>query len=237
MIDTHCHIDMFPNPLKEAKEREKEKFLSITMTNLPSHYELGYLHLQKFRYIRMALGLHPLRAKEHKNEYSLFKELLNNTSYIGEVGLDYSREGYETKTIQNESLRYVFQNIQNKKKIVSLHSRNSEKDVFALLLEYNIHNAIFHWYSGSQSTLRKIIEEGYYFSINTAMVKSEKGKKIIAAIPPNLILTETDAPYIDNMNVKDIYKYLSSIWNFPENQVENIIYNNFMRIIDTIKSD
>ena len=42
--------------------------------------------------IRTALGMHPQLAHERKHELPLFQRLIEKTDYVGEVGLDGSRE-------------------------------------------------------------------------------------------------------------------------------------------------
>ncbi len=233
MIDVHCHFDMVQNPEEYIAKNEQQKIITIGMTNLPSHFSIGFSHVRQYKYIRLALGLHPLLANEHSKEYSRFKEFVNKTSYIGEVGLDFSREGISTKDVQIKSFEYVLNSIKGQNKIVSLHSRRAEKDTLQMLLANKIENAIFHWYSGSISVLESIAKSGYYFSINSAMTLSENGRKIISKIPKDLILTETDSPYIENSNIKIVHTYLSNVWNVSEVEVDQKIASNFKKIVST----
>jgi Mg-dependent DNase len=236
MIDVHCHFDMAKNPEKYISDNERKQIITIGMTNLPSHFQMGINHVKRYRYIRLALGLHPLRAKEHAKEYSKFKQYINETSYIGEVGLDFSREGFSTKEIQIKSFEFVLDCIKSKNKILSIHSRRAEKEIIEMLTEKRIKNAIFHWYSGTLTVLRNILDAEYYFSINSAMIQSDNGKKIIAEIPKGRILTETDHPFIENSSVSCIYPYLSDLWGVSVSQVEEIIDSNFNRILQKLKS-
>ena len=126
---------------------------------------------RRYKHIRLALGLHPLRAKEHAKEYSKFRQYIDETSYIGEVGLDFSREGFSTKDVQIKSFKFVLDCIRTKNKILSLHSRRAEKETLEMLIEKGIENAIFHWYSGSLNVLRNIANSGFFFSINSAMIQ------------------------------------------------------------------
>ena len=148
IIDTHCHFDMMPNPEGYISAKEKAGDIVIGMTNLPSHFKMGQSHLIGYKHIRLALGLHPLLAAEDRKELTLFKRLVDQTSYIGEIGLDYSTEGIATKNEQISVLREVLATIKGKKKIVSVHSRNAEKELLDMLCEFEIKNVIFHWYSG-----------------------------------------------------------------------------------------
>lgn len=241
-IDTHCHIDMFKDPKKAVRTCEINKIITIGMTNLPSHFEMGLPHIQNSKYVRLALGLHPLIANKYENEHNIFKQNIDKTSYIGEVGLDFSKEGISTKESQIQSFEYVLNEIKGKNKIVSLHSRRAEKDVLALLKKYEIKTAIFHWYSGSLTTLDEIIDCGYYFSVNPAMITSKSGQIIISNIPSNLLMTETDAPYTTIFNrhtksddVKYVIKYIAQIYKKTEIEIEKMIYNNFQTMINTIR--
>jgi len=235
MIDVHCHFDMAKNPDIYISDNEKRQVITIGMTNLPSHFQMGVNHLKRHKYIRLALGLHPLRAKEHEKEYSKFRKYVNETSYIGEVGLDFSREGCSTKEIQTKSFEFVLDCIKGKQKIISLHSRRAEKEVLDMLIDKDISNAIFHWYSGSVSTLHKIISLGFYFSINSAMIQSDNGKKNIAEIPKELVLTETDFPFIENSNINSVYQHLAQLWGESVSETEQIIDSNFRQILQNIK--
>ena len=235
MIDVHCHFDMAKNPEKYISDNEKRQIITIGMTNLPSHFQMGVNHVRRYKHIRLALGLHPLRAKEHAKEYSKFRQYIDETSYIGEVGLDFSREGFSTKDVQIKSFKFVLDCIRTKNKILSLHSRRAEKERLEMLIEKGIENAIFHWYSGSLNVLRNIANSGFFFSINSAMIQSDNGRKIIAEIPKELILTETDFPYIENDDITSIYVWLSKLWNTTTKDVELTIDANFQRLIRRIK--
>jgi TatD DNase family protein len=235
MIDTHCHFDYADNPISYIADNERNKILTIGMTNLPSHFNIGIKYVRNYHYIRLSLGLHPLLASEHEAEYEKFVEYIDKTSYIGEIGLDFSKEGFATKDIQIKSLNFILECLLNKKKILSIHSRNAEEYVLNMLMDKNIDNAIFHWYSGSIKTLKKAIERGYLFSINSSMINSEKGKRIIGSIPEGQMLTESDFPFINKTNIKICLKYLSDIWGKSNADVDSIIYTNFMRLVKNIR--
>ncbi|MCG6188661.1 TatD family hydrolase [Maribellus maritimus] len=226
---------MAKKPEIYISDNEKKRVITIGMTNLPSHFQMGINHVKRYKYIRLALGLHPLRAKEHEKEYLKFRQYVNETSYIGEVGLDFSREGFSTKEIQVKSFEFVLDCIKTKNKILSLHSRRAEKETLEMLIEKGIENAIFHWYSGTLSTLKSIVNSGFFFSINSAMIQSDNGKKIISEIPKELVLTETDFPFIENCDIANVHNYLSELWGISNIEVDNLINSNFKRLIRKIK--
>lgn len=49
IIDTHCHFDMIPNPEQYIQSAENKGNIIIGMTNLPSHFEMGYTHVRRFQ--------------------------------------------------------------------------------------------------------------------------------------------------------------------------------------------
>lgn len=226
IIDTHCHFDMMPNPELYIQNAEYKGNIIIGMTNLPSHFQMGYNHVRKFRHIRLALGFHPQLALESSNELVLFGKQVNKTSYIGEIGLDFSKDFIDSKEKQIYAFRYVLNHIKDKNKIVSVHSRKAEIEVFEILQEYEIKNVIFHWYNGPLGLIDNIINAGYYFSINESMTTSIYGRKIINKIPQNRILTETDAPFNKHSNI------INAISNIG--LTENIVYSNFLNLMKAI---
>lgn len=242
IIDTHCHIDLYKNPEKILSECESKGISVISMTNLPSHFERGFPFFQQTRKCRIALGLHPLYAQNHESEFNLFLKNIDKTSYIGEVGLDFSSEGINTKSIQIESFEMILQIVFNKKKILSIHSRKAEKEVLELLKRYRVKNAIFHWYSGSVKLIDSILESGYFFSINPKMILSKKGKDIISKIPLDRLLTESDGPFIqvnqkpiNPWDIKEVLSYISETRKVSYFDIERQINVNFLNLIARIK--
>lgn len=229
MIDTHCHFDMMLHPEAYIRERECRGDIVIGMTNAPSHFQMGYQQVKKFKRIRLALGFHPLMAHELQEELPLFQQLIEKTSYVGEIGLDFSREGIVTKEIQIKSLERILSMLSDRNKIISVHSRKAEPMLLSLLKAYNVKNVIFHWYTGDLSLIPDILNAGYFFSINEAMISTAKGKKIIDILPSNRILTETDSPFNRKSNLNKVYSYLSEI-----GFTEHMIYNNFKGLIEKL---
>lgn len=227
MIDTHCHIDMLDNPEKYIAENELKGNITIGMTNLPSHFFRGKSYFKKLKNSRLALGFHPQLAYQHQVELNSFKALSEETSYIGEVGLDFSREFAFSKESQIKTFEFVCDSIKDSKKIVSVHSRQSAKIVLEILKRYSIRNVIFHWYSGPLGLIENILDEGYYFSINEAMTLSESGRKIISKIPINRILTESDAPFNPRSNVENALSYL--------NVSNEVIKDNFTLLVNKLR--
>lgn len=243
ILDTHCHLDLYPNPEQVAEEAERHNTLTIAVTNLPSHFEIGQPHVLRYKKVRLALGLHPLLIEKHTQvEKTKFERFLDQTSFIGEIGLDNSLEGRTTINGQVDNFRFVLSKINDRPRFISLHARGAEEMVLELLRQYGISNAVFHWFTGQLKVLDQIIDAGHYLSINPAMINSKKGQLVIERLPRDRVLTETDGPHtkVDGRlskpsdAIKVLY-YLSKLWGIPNVEVEKQVFNNFEKIIAPIR--
>jgi len=244
MLDSHCHLDRYSDPPAIAREAEQRDTFIVAVTNLPSHFAIGLPHARAFKRVRLALGLHPLAVADHEKELPRFAELLPQTSFVGEVGLDFSREGQSSKEQQIRSFRFVAEHVCRTPKIVSLHSRGAEATVLDILQEYGIRTAIFHWYSGTLGTLRSAVAGGHYFSVNSAMIASAKGEEIIRRIPRDRLLTETDGPHVligkspaCPWDVAGVEGYLASVWRTNVAIARQQVWCNFQKLVAILSPD
>ncbi|UNT56500.1 TatD family hydrolase [Lysinibacillus capsici] len=234
-IDTHVHIDFYPNPYELALEYETSKIYTLFVTNLPELYEKYFGRFSNFKYIRLCLGYHPQVSNEYLLNKDLFEKYIATTRYIGEVGLDFfSGISDREKSIQVEAFRYVSSQRFNKGRIYTIHSKGAEREVLDILLENEVKHAIFHWYTGKISVLKQAVEKGYYFSINPKMLMTKNGLNIIAHIPVKQILFETDGPFarIDRKPIypKDIPNFYSAV-DKEVDGFDKICFSNFRRLL------
>jgi len=242
MIDTHCHVDLYPRPTEVAAGADRAGILTVIVTNLPSAFERALPFVQPLRNIRLALGLHPLVAEQHEAEREKFTALVDKTSYIGEVGLDFSRAGYSTKELQIESFRFVLRALRGKPKFITLHSRRAESTVLDILEEEGRAPVVFHWYSGSLADLKRALDLGHFFSINPAMFDSPNGRKIVASLPQERVLTESDGPFVKvrgraaaPADVAYAEEGLASLWEQERHEVTAKIRQNFLELIRPLR--
>lgn len=195
--DTHFHLDLFERPQEILGQIEKEKVYTVAVTNVPEIFEHTQALVKGSKYVKAALGFHPELANKHRTQIGKFLELLPQSRYIGEVGLDNYNKASSDYMIQ----KGIFEKIISacnaaQKKILTVHSRRAEKDVISIIGPEFSGKVILHWYSGSIKEIDKALSYGFYFSVNYAMTQSENGRKIITHIPVNRILLETDGPFI-----------------------------------------
>lgn len=243
--DTHCHLDLYPDMLQVAEECEQRALKTIAVTNLPSDWQITSKKLIEYRHIRVALGLHPQLVAEHGHELKLFLRLLAKVRYVGEVGLDGSKEAAASLPQQKKILEAIIQTCgEQEGKIITLHSRGAVKDVLDILgrwLPGKRNAVILHWFTGTPKQMLQAVQLGCYFSVNTQMVKSSSGQKLVSQIPQDRILTETDGPFINYgrepakpWHVMNVVTSLAVIWKMDSQHAAEQVSSNFKAILKAV---
>lgn len=242
-VDTHCHIDLYPNYREIIQAVEKKQIYTIAVTNVPSVFRQSNRLTKSSKYIRTAIGFHPELVAQREREINLFLQMLAETKYVGEIGLDYVTKDEENRLTQ----RQVFQKIlvrcaELKHKILTIHSRRAANDVIDMIGDNFPCTVILHWFSGGKKALEKGLSYDFYFSVNSAMFQSANGLDIIRAIPLNRLLTESDGPFVNTaeraanpLDMETVVARLAEIRQTPHEQMADLVFNNFLQILK--KSD
>lgn len=238
LIDTHCHIDQFLSPEDVIRECENSALRVVAVTNLPSHFAVAADRLRGHKFVSAALGMHPLFAAKGIRELASFKRMAPYSNFIGEIGLDYSRQGMASKSIQERVFEEVLSAIHDRPRFITLHSRGAEAAVLEGLRRHGIKAAVFHWFSGSIKDLEAMFAEGHFVSVNPAMLSSASGQRIIAHSPKERILVESDGPFAkvhdqvcSPQSVTLVYQYLATRWNVSNETAVACITANFQSIL------
>lgn len=236
IIDTHCHVDHFPNPEGLVDECERLRLKTIAVTNLPSHFEMALPHLRGKAYVTAALGMHPMCAKEALPERSYFRRFAAQADYIGEVGLDFSRHGKTTSDVQEKVFEFVLDAISDRPRFVTIHSRGAERAVLDALRRHGIQRAVFHWFSGPDSAHAELVSAGHFLSVNPAMLKTAKGRRFLETTPLDQILAESDGPFariegksIGPLQVSVVYEEIARLHKLSRAEAEECLESNFQR--------
>jgi TatD DNase family protein len=187
-----------------------------------------------------ALGLHPLSIAKHKRAIGAFRRLAASADFIGEIGLDFSREGIGSRRDQEETFDAVLTAIAGRHRFTTLHSRGAEKEVLDALSRHKIGGAVFHWFSGSVARADEIASAGHYFSINPAMLRTQKIGLLLPVIPRDRVLAETDGPHVmigeravSPKEVVQVYLFLAQQWRVSFEEVKTQLAANFWKACDS----
>jgi len=177
------------------------------------------------------------------------------TVAIGECGLDYYRCDDESIAKQKDAFIAQIELANEVGKPIMLHvrnnyennTRNAYKDVVALLKEYAKVKGVVHFFEGDLDDAENFVSLGFLISFTGAITypPRKKGRncdyaKIIKNLPLDMILTDTDSPYLapvphrgernEPMYVKEIVKKIAEIKDLPEKEVAEAIITNAKRV-------
>ncbi|AXA84496.1 hydrolase TatD [Lysobacter oculi] len=239
MIDFHCHLDLYANPHQVVSECVERGLYVLSVTTTPSAWEGTSALADAAPRIRTGLGLHPQIAHDRQFELPLFEKLLERVRYVGEIGLDGSPElkpHWHTQLGVFEQILELCQKAGGR--VMSLHSRRAAKAVLDLLAKHpGAGTPIMHWFSGTQKELDRAVEIGCWFSVGPAMLRGEKGRQLVAGIPPERILIESDGPFVQ-IDGRTIWPWdaaqaisgLAEIWKIDEQEVASRLRGNLRMI-------
>lgn len=233
-VDAHCHLDLFPDPAALARQIDDRRVHTIAVTNAPSVFTHTEHIAAGSRYLRAAAGLHPELVATHSGELEQLWPCLERTSYVGEVGLDYSTNDPALRARQ----RAVFEKILARcaalrDKTITVHSRRASSDTIAAIGDHFPGKVILHWFTGTRREVERAARSGLYFSVNPAMVTSQKGRELIDAMPRDRVLTESDGPFVklgpqpaDPTSVPIVIQYLARTWRLDAAEIAHVVLAN-----------
>jgi len=240
-IDCHLHLCLY-------KKHEHEEFFSqLSKHNVlcwanSMDWESYYINKELVKThsnIIQSFGWHPSKVERFHGDWGLFEEQLQRSKLIGEVGLDfYWADDVENYSLQIDIFDFIVRHAKQHNKIINVHTKGAEKEVYEILYKYGHELSIIHWYSGPIEYLHKLVELNCYFSFGVELKSNAWIQSIIKHVPMDRILPETDNPssiqwlngYTGMPNeIIDVYKdieFFAEIKNF-----HSLAKENFKRLI------
>lgn len=238
LMDMHFHLDFYSNHLQVYNLINQMEQHTLCVTNQPEIYESCIELYRPTKYVQFGVGFHPQNVGKVNFGKTSFIRNLPYTKYVGEVGLDFSKEYVFYKDKQMEIFDYICKI--SKDKIMSIHCRMAEEEVYGMLNKNGNRKKILHWYSGNKKWLEMFIELGCYFSINSNMIGSDNGKQIIKQIPLDKLFIESDGPFtkvsgrkytIDKLST--VYKEVAHLIGISEiESLKKQISKNYLSLIE-----
>ena len=201
LADMHCHLDFSSDMAALARLAQAHGVAAFSNTVTPEGYLAASEALAGFPNVRTGVGLHPWWVADGRcgaEQVELACRLIQETRFVGEVGLDFAprREGtFETQLDAFE--RIVDACCAQGGKVISIHAVRSATAVLDALERHNATHGntyILHWFSGSSQELVRARELGCHFSVNPNMLATKRGRAYVRQIPPDRLLLETDLP-------------------------------------------
>ena len=117
---------------------------------------------------------------------------------VGETGLDYYRD-HAAPDVQRWWFREHIKIAKRTGRALMIHDREAHADVLRILEEEGPPpRVVFHCFSGDVAMAKQCAEAGYVMSFagNVTFANAQPLRDAAAAAPPDLLLAETDAPFL-----------------------------------------
>lgn len=162
---------------------------------------------EKYPHIYASVGFHPDESGEFYGAEAEYEQMIRHEKCVavGEIGLDYHWDKWPRDTQKDVFIKQWELALKYDKPIV-IHSRDAAEDTFEIVktMAEKIRSsggqikADMHCYSYSIEQAREYLKYGFYFGVG-GVVTFKNAKKlhaVVAEIPLEHILLETDTPYL-----------------------------------------
>ncbi|QWD78853.1 TatD family hydrolase [Polynucleobacter sp. MWH-Svant-W18] len=259
-IDTHCHLDApeflgsLPSIISAAKNKNVQAIL------LPAVKAADCQHVRSLAAefgvelpgLVYTLGIHPLYTNQaHENDIAILEgqitQSLGDPRFvgIGEIGLDYFVEGLDPHK-QEYFFNAQLDLAQQFQLPVILHVRRSQDAILKGLRRRNIPSGIAHAFNGSFQQAEQFIELGFKLGFGGAATyeRALQIRRLLAELPIESIVTETDAPDIPPAWLREegvafnepaflprIGRELASIRGLSDDEFALAVWRNAMQVL------
>lgn len=169
-----------------------------------------------------AVGFFPDPIQVRMPELDQLLDLIPHVRFIGEIGLDYVTRDEREREQQRTAFDAILEKAASQgDRVLTIHSRRSAADVVERFQGGFPGTPILHWFSGGIRLAERVLDT-CWFSVNTAMVRSEHGRDFIRQLPRDRILLESDGPYIqvegrsaEPRDLEQVLRFFSGDWSMP----------------------
>lgn len=212
-FDAHVHANLMDSPLNVARSSH-DAGLGFFACGVTPHDYLELAPQLTQDNIRVGLGAHPWYTSDGRvtqKDIELLLELMEQTPYIGEIGLDFSSrycvdglQDLQVKAFTKICTRAAELSRNGQPRVLSMHTVRSVDAVLDILEQTGAAQAcipIIHWFSGSSDELQRAIKLGCWFSVGEMSLKTKRGREYAKVYPKDKLLAETDLPSSDQTNI------------------------------------
>ncbi len=242
MINVGTQKDTSARGIEVAHEFENDPVYA-TVGLHPIHTEASYHDAKELGDSEEAKGF---TSRGEAFDFNLYKTLASDPKVvgIGECGLDYYRLSEETKKKQAEVFIGQIEVAQAVGKPLMIHCRNAFDDLIVILKEHRAKlkdsAGVIHFYTGTPDQTKELLDLGFGFTFGGVVTFARDYDASIAIIPPDRILSETDAPYVtpvpyrgkrnEPAYVIEVVRKLASLKGLSPEEMEGQIWANAKRI-------
>ena len=209
VLDSHCHLDLMGGDVHTSLAEAKAVGIGTVVqvgVDLPSS-RWGADLAAEHDDVWAAVALHPNEAGRGAATDEALREIerlaaLPHVKAVGETGLDHYRTGPEGHAAQEASFRAHIAVAKATGTALVIHDRDAHDDVLRVLEDEGAPDrVVFHCFSGDEAMARHCAQRGWFLSFAGPLTfKANDGLRAAAAAAPlELLLVETDAPFLTPM--------------------------------------
>ena len=248
LFDTHAHYDdeRFDGDREAllAGMPEKNVGLIVNPGCDISSSRTAVALAESFDFVYAAVGIHPENCGDFEpGMIDRLRQMSKNPRVvaIGEIGLDYYWAENPPRELQQEVLRRQLRLAEELDLPVIIHDRDAHGDTLEIVREFPRVRGVFHCFAGSAEMARELIKMGWMLSFNGAVTfkNAKKAPEVIAAVPLEKLMIETDAPYLtpvphrgernDSSYVRLVAEKIAQIKGLTPEEVEKATWENGRR--------
>ena len=215
-VDSHAHLELIHNSEPDSP-LIKQTLDEAAAVGIDRVVQVGYSAEQSIWSVKCAesfvgrvlaaVALHPNEAPVVDNlekDLKVIEELASHPRVraIGETGLDFFRTAEDLQEKQKYSFRRHIKIAKDHNKALVIHDRDAHRAVLDLLIEEGApSNTIFHCYSGDAAMAKECISNKYILSFagTVTFKNAPELREAVALVPIELLLVETDSPFLAPM--------------------------------------
>lgn len=265
MFDTHCHLNFkrFKDNIEDVITRAKA--VGVTHILVPGTdadtSQKAVEIASRYEGVYAAVGIHPHHAKnlDIKDGIEKIKALCENSKVvaIGEVGIDkfhYSNTKYQSYIVDKQFIdaqkRLLIQHIKlalDCDKSLILHNREAKSDLLPLLEKYwdmrLEGRAVFHCCEPDLELLKFAQKHAIFIGVDGDVTYSQQKAEFIKKVPLEMLVVETDSPYLlpeplrrkkeypnEPKNIPLVIECVAQLKRVPVNNLKDILIQNTKRL-------
>lgn len=249
LFDSHAHLDdeKFDvdreRVIQEIREAGVTKLISAgySLEGSKKARELA----EKYDFIYATAGISPNDIPQTESELWIMLEQIKEIAKqskkvraIGEIGLDYYWN-QDNKELQKLAFKKQIELANELSLPIVIHTREAVMDTIEILKQNEVAlKGIFHCCPLNRELVKEALKLKFYISFAGPVTfkNAKNADEIIAMVPNERMLIETDSPYLspeplrgrrnDSRNVKYIAQKIAEVKNIAVEEVAKITYQN-----------
>ena len=262
-VDVHTHLthEDFAQDWQQVLSRAVTAGLGAIVVNglEPVSNRQILAWAKTYPVIRPAIGIYPLDAINDRlpadfpfpvapfdvdAEIAFIREqaAAGHLAAVGECGLDAYYLPVEYLPAQERVFEALIDIAMTYDLPIIIHTRKAEQRAGEILAHLGAKKVNFHCFGGRTALAQRYAEQnGWWFSIPANCTVNEAFQKMLRMLPPEKILTETDAPYLgpvkgqrnEPANVVGTIGMLAKLRGWSNDQAKENVWKNFQTLYET----